>query len=137
MKDFGLERVGWLIVTRVADTRERDAHPPGRNNDRLAGREPEVGGHPEIFDRGIATVWIPPFTTRRRSSTVKSAASVVRHRGPVVGREVRQAAFAHSACRVFQPPRRRLQFLEASERGVEVCLVEDFAAVDHVAFDRQ
>ena len=30
----------------------------------------------------------------------------------------------HSACRVFQPPRLRVQFLKAGERGVEVCLVE-------------
>ena len=41
------------------------------------------------------------------------------------------------ACRVFQPRRLRLQFLEARERGVEVCLVEDFAAADQVAFDGQ
>ena len=38
-----------------------------------------------------------------------------------------QEALVHLACRVFQPPCRRLQFLKAGERGVEVCLVEDFA----------
>ena len=42
-----------------------------------------------------------------------------------------------SACRVFQPRRLRLQFLKPRERGVEVCLVEDFAAADQVAFDRE
>ena len=30
-----------------------------------------------------------------------------------------------------------LQLVEPCERGVEVCLVEEFAAVDQVAFDRQ
>ena len=33
----------------------------------------------------------------------------------------------HLACRVFQSRRPRLQFIKAGERGVEVCLVEDFA----------
>ena len=55
-------------------------------------------------------------------------------RGP---RSYVQEALNHLACRVFQPRRRRLQFVEPRERGVEVGLVEDFAAVDPVAVDRQ
>ena len=31
----------------------------------------------------------------------------------------------------------RVQFLESGERGVEVCFVEDLAAADQVAVDRQ
>ena len=46
-------------------------------------------------------------------------------------------ALGYLACRVFQPRCRRLQFIETGERGVEVCLVEDLAAVDEVAVDRQ
>ena len=42
-----------------------------------------------------------------------------------------------SACRVFQPRRRPAELVEAGERGVEVGLVEEFAAVDQVAFDRR
>ena len=42
-----------------------------------------------------------------------------------------------SACRVFQPRCRPAELVEPRERGVEVCLVEEFAAVDHVAFDRR
>ena len=30
-----------------------------------------------------------------------------------------------------------MQFLKAGERSVEVCLVEDFAAAEQVAFDRE
>ncbi len=41
------------------------------------------------------------------------------------------------ACRVFQSRRLRLQFVKAGERGVEICLVEDFAAGYPVAFDGQ
>ena len=46
-------------------------------------------------------------------------------------------AFGHLGCRVFRPWRLRLQFLKSGERGVEVCLVEYFAAADQVAFDRE
>ncbi len=56
---------------------------------------------------------------------------------PIADLEARLEALVHPACRVFQPPRRRVQLIEAGDRGVEVCLVEDFAAVDQVAFDRQ
>ena len=42
-----------------------------------------------------------------------------------------------SACRVFQPRRWSAELVEPGERGVEVCLVEDFAAADQVAFERQ
>ena len=66
-----------------------------------------------------------------------SSASDLRHRVPVAGREVRQEALVHLACRVFQPRRRPAELIEPRERGVEVCLVEDFAAVDQVAVDHQ
>ena len=61
----------------------------------------------------------------------------LRHRVPVAGREVRPEALVYSACRVFQPRRRSAEFVEPGERGVEICLVEELAAVDQVAFDRQ
>ncbi len=50
---------------------------------------------------------------------------------------MRLEPFVHLACRVFQPRRLRLQFVEAGERGVEVRLVENLAAADQVAFDRK
>ena len=50
---------------------------------------------------------------------------------------MRVEALVYPACRVFQSPRLRVQFVKARERGVEVCLVEDFAAVDQVAVDHQ
>ena len=56
---------------------------------------------------------------------------------PLAGREVLPEALAHLACRVFQPRRLRLQFIEAGERGVQVCLVEELDAADQVAFERQ
>ena len=37
---------------------------------------------------------------------------------------------------VFELRRRPTELVEPRERGVEVCLVEDLAAVDQVAFDR-
>ena len=56
---------------------------------------------------------------------------------PVAGSEARLEALGHLACRVFQPRRRTAQFVEAGERSVEVCLVEDFAAAHQVTVDRQ
>ena len=59
------------------------------------------------------------------------------HRVPVAGGEVRKEALVGPACRVFQPRCRPAELFEPRDRGVEVCLVEYFAAVDHVAFDRE
>ena len=79
----------------------------------------------------------PAFTTRRRSSWTMSSAS-----SSAMASQSRAAKYAwkrsiYSACRVFQPRRLRLQFVEPRERGVEVCLVEELAAVDQVAVDGQ
>ena len=52
------------------------------------------------------------------------------HGSPVAGREVRLEALGHLACRVFQSRCLRVQFFELRERGVEVCLVENFAAAE-------
>ena len=64
-----------------------------------------------------------------------SSASDLGHRGPVAGLEVGQEAVISLGCRVFQPRRLRVQFVKSGERGVEVCLVEDFDAAEQVAFD--
>ena len=51
-------------------------------------------------------------------------------------REMRREALGHLACRVFQPRCRPVELFEPRDRGVEVRLVEYFAAADHFAFDR-
>ena len=61
----------------------------------------------------------------------------VGHGVPVAGREVRPQALVHSTCRVLQPRRRTAELVEPRERGVEVCLVEELAAADQIAFDGQ
>jgi hypothetical protein len=58
-------------------------------------------------------------------------------RCPVVSLVVREVAVLCSCCCVFESRRLRLQFIKAGERGVQVCLVEDLAAVDQVTFERQ
>ena len=80
---------------------------------------------------------MPAFTTRRRSSCRNVVGHQLRHRGPLASREGHPKALVRSACRVFQPRRRSMQLLKTSQRGVDVCLVEDFAAVDQIAFDCQ
>ena len=80
---------------------------------------------------------IPAFTTRRRSSLKKSSASISRIASQSRAAKCVLVALGHLACRVFQPRCRPAELLESRDRGVDGCLVEDFAAVDHVAFDRE
>ena len=56
-------------------------------------------------------------------------------RVPVAGREVRMEALVHLGCRVFQPRCRPAEFLEPRERGLEIGLVENLAAVNSIAAD--
>ena len=79
---------------------------------------------------------IPAPTTRRRSSVEKLSASIsaMASQSPAAKCARKRSALglprfpaAVSAGQLFEP----------RERGVEVCLVEYFAAVDQVAFDRQ
>src|SRR6202034_3788975 len=54
---------------------------------------------------------------------------------PFAGSKARKQTLSHADCRVFQPRCLRLKFIKAGERGVEVCLVEDFAVIDSVGVD--
>ena len=66
----------------------------------------------------------------------KSSAISLRHCVPVAGREARQEA-PSTRLAAFSSRAPAVEFVEAGERGVEVCLVEHFAAADQVAVDRQ
>ena len=78
----------------------------------------------------------PAFTTRRRSSTERSR-PLLEHGAQSPAAKYEKTRSMHTRCGVLQPRCRRVQLLEPRDRGVEVCLVEYLAAVDHVAFDRQ
>ena len=80
---------------------------------------------------------IPAPTTRRRSSVQSSSAKNLRHSVPVAGREVLLEALIARLAAFSNRGRLRMQLLEPCERGVEVCLVEDFAAVAQIAVDRE
>ncbi len=64
-----------------------------------------------------------------------SSANSLGHRVPVAGREVRLQALVRPTCRVFQPRLWTAELVEPRERGVEVCLVEEFGATNQIAFD--
>src|ERR1700684_5605 len=68
-------------------------------------------------------------------ATRKSVSQNLSQGSPVPGRKVRLEALGHEDCRVFQVRCRPAEFVEAAERGVEVCLVEYLSAADHVAFN--
>ena len=98
---------------------------------------PDVGGRPHVLrSRRLGRVGSrrsPPDGDRRWKCRRPISPPWRPSRRPRSAPE----ALDRSACRVFQPRCRPAEFLEPRERGVEVCLVEDFAAVDQVAFDRQ
>ena len=131
------ERLGSLDRGPRSVTREDKALPAGRNDGRRHVRDPEVGDRPHVRDLGVSTM----SDSGAHHPTAIVAGKVVGqdlgHGVPVACREVRQEVLVHLACRVFQPRCRPAELLEPRERGVEVCLVEYFAAVDQVAFDRQ
>ncbi len=100
-------------------------------------RDPEVGDRPHVHDLGISTV----SDSRAHDPPAIVVENVVgqylRDGVPVAVPRSAPEALGHSACRVFQPRCLRVQFIEAGERGVEVCLVEYFAAAEQVAVDHQ
>ena len=97
----------------------------------------EISCYPEVFDEEIsAHLQVGVY----HSTTIVEADVVgyhLRHGVPVAGGESLQKAIGHLACRVFEPPRRLPEFVEPHERGVEVRLVEELAAIDPVTFDRR
>ena len=138
VEQLGVERLGrrWSRI----DTRIRlsdEAFPAGRNDVRRRDRNTEIGDCPHVRDLGIPTTSDPgvhhPTTIVMRNVVGQDLG----HGVPVAGREVRPEAFGYSACCVLQPRRRPAELVEPGERGVEVGLVEELAAVDQVAFDRQ
>ncbi len=99
--------------------------------------DPDLGDRSHVRDLGISTVSDPGVHHPTAIVGGNVVGQDLGHRVPVAGREVRIEALVHSACRVFQPRRRPAEFVESRERGVDVCLVEDLAAVDPIAFDGQ
>ena len=79
----------------------------------------------------------PVFTTRTRSSMKVSSARISAIAAQSWALKYAKKRSSARACRVFQPRRLWLKFVKARKRGVEVCLVEDLATTDQVAFDRE
>ncbi len=92
--------------------------------------DPQIGDRPQVRDLGVSAVSDSRAHHLSAIITGKVVGQNLRYGVPVACREVRQEALRRLACRVFQPWRPRLQFFKAGERGVEVCLVEQFAAAD-------
>ena len=131
-----MERLGSLVVARVA-TSEDEALPTGRDDRRRHVRDADVGDRPHIRDFGVPTMSDPCVHDSTAILDAYVLGQHLGHRVPVAVRERRPVALAHLACRVFQPRSRTAELVEPRERGVEVCLVEEFDAVDQVAVDRR
>ncbi len=129
------ERLG-PVAAETADTREDEALPAGRNDGRRHVRDTKIGDRPHVRDFGISTV----SDTRVHHPTTIVAGKVVgqylRHRVPVAGREVRPRSARVTRLAAFSSRGAgRLSSSKLRERGVDVCLVEQFDAVDQVAID--
>ncbi|MCV7332019.1 hypothetical protein H7J81_18115 [Mycobacterium cookii] len=127
------ELLGPAIVARAA--RENEALPTGCDHDGRYVHESGVSGRPQICDLGISTVSGACVYNSPAIIDSNVFGQYLRERIPVAGCEVRQVALDRLACCAFQPRCRRAQLVERRDRGVEVSLVEQFGAADHIAFD--
>ena len=118
-----------------ADMSEGEARPAGRKGGRRNLFETHLGGRSHFRYVIIATVLDAGVHDPTTIICENVMGGQFRHRVPVAGREVGPEALVHLSCRVFQSPCLRMQLVELRERGIEVGLVEDFGAVDQVAFD--
>ena len=82
---------------------------------------------PHVRDGGISTMCDPGVHHPTAIVNCEIVGQYLGYRAPVVGRSARREMRV-SWLPCFQPRRLRLQFVKAGERGVEVCLVEYFAA---------
>ena len=119
---------------------EHRTRPRTRRWPRVAMRSTKFRGTPKSVVSRMSAITAsrpshsPAFTTRRRSSSKMSSASISAIAVPVPGREVRQEALGPLGLPRFPAAAPAgVQFIEAGERGVEVCLVEELDAVDQVA----
>ena len=122
---------------------EKWARARARRSPRVAMTVNEMSVNPtsaiarDVFYRGISTVSDSGTHHATAIVAVTLVGHYLGHRVPVAGREVRQEALVCARCRVLQLRRWMGELFEPRERGVEVRLVEELAAVDQVAFDRQ
>ena len=97
---------------------------------------PRSADLPHVRNRDIATL---PNPDVRHVTTVIAEILVGQDLGhivPVARGEVREQSVVNSACGVLQLRRGLAQFVEPGDRGIEICLVEKFGAVDQIAFSR-
>ena len=137
VEHLGVELPRALHRGRKHGCDEGKALPADRNDGRRDGSCSDVGDRPHVRDVGVSTVSDSRVHDPTAIVDGQCPRPVAPPWRPSRGPRSTPESLVHSACRVFQPRCRRLQFLEPRERGVEVCLVEHLAAVDHVAFDRQ
>ena len=112
--------------------------PPGCNDsDVTPVANPASMAARDVRDLGFSTVSDSCVTTRRRSSVQMSSAIICAIASQ--SRAVKCATYRSTVWLAAFSSRGvwRLQLLKSGDRVVDGCLVEDFAAVDHVAFDRE
>ena len=135
-ENLGGERLGSCIVERKAGVDEGKALAAGRDDGRRHIRDLKAGHHPHVQDHGVSTTADSRAHHPTAIVTGKVVGQYLRYGVPIACRAVRQEALGHLTRGVFQPRCGTAELFEPRDRGVEVCLVEDLAAVDQVTFDR-
>ena len=123
----------------MRSTTEDESLPAGRDGRRRQFVHPDVGDRPHDFgDYGIPAVLEACIHDPTTIVSRNVVGQHLGHRVPVAGREALQQAL--DTCGLPRFPavgRAGAELFEPRERGVEVCLVEYLAAIDHFAVDRQ
>jgi hypothetical protein len=124
------------VADRQIITNEDEALPAGRHDGQRYVQGANLGKGLHVRDFGSPTV--PDAGVHHPSTIVghKVVGQCLGHAVPFAGGEVRKVALEHSIWRVFQLRRRPTEPFKPRDGRVDVCLVENFAAIDHVAFDR-
>jgi hypothetical protein len=136
VKHVGMESVGQLIAAPEAGTHESEPLPADRDHARQRVPDTKVASYPRVINRSGAPELTPPCPYE--STTIVCDEIFGHSRGqpiPVAARVARIEALMYLARRVLQQCCGSAEFVEPRERSVEVCLVEQFGAVELLTVD--
>ena len=136
MPSISASNASVLVAAREADTSEGEALPAGRNDGRRRCSRPDLGDRSHVRDVDISTVSDPGVHDPTAIVDENVVGQYLRHARPSRGPRSTSRSARPLGLPRFPAAAPAAEFVEPRERGVEVCLVEDFAAVDQVAFDR-
>src|ERR1700722_18365893 len=120
-----LNRLG--VTARHANSGEGEVLTAGCQDAQHRHREADTDGCLRIFDAGISTMQDPGVYYPPAIVDTDVLGRYVSPGLPLTASNVRVKALEYARCGVLQTRCRLAELIEPRERGIEVCLVEDFA----------